>query len=245
MAELSKTVDATLYPEIARAGGLVPALAGALRAIDRDLLVEGLDVPPVYARVTLGERISQVMLAAHAHAFSVDFWQQGVQYGHGWTGTLEDVARAVGLFAADGASTDRMEAEVSWFVQRSGHDHEQGAAHMVDQAWRWLAERSSDGEPPGSRMRGLQPLVLEAARRPALRQLFPFTSMDNLCFSRTTGYPYSRDCPYARPCDDDRYRVYRRGEVAVGEGDAVAAADALVANLPPGCGPAVHGTSGD
>jgi hypothetical protein len=33
------------------------------------------------------------------------------------------------------------------------------------------------------------------------------------------------------------------GERVLGEGDAVQAADILVANLPPNCGPAVHGTA--
>jgi Family of unknown function (DUF6193) len=41
----------------------------------------------------------------------------------------------------------------------------------------------------------LRPLLAAAARSDQLRNLFPFTSMNRLCFSRCSDYPYTMDCP--------------------------------------------------
>jgi hypothetical protein len=68
--------------------------------------------------------------------------------------------------------------------------------------------------------------------------------MDNLCFSRTTGFPFTDDCPVGFPVDINRFRVVGVGGV-LGEGNEVHAADLLVANLPSGCVAARHGTADD
>jgi hypothetical protein len=111
---------------------------------------------------------------------------------------------------------------------------------MVDAAWeqlvRWLSNESSV-------MRALLPLVMEAARRPQLRQLYPFTSHDTLCFSRTTGFPYTTDCPMAAPDGDGGFRVMQYGGDSLGTGSAHEAADLLVQHLPSNCGPAVDATA--
>ena len=87
-------------------------------------------------------------------------------------------------------------------------------------------------------------IVLEAANRPELRRLYPFTSVETLHFSRTTGFPFTRDCPFAVPIEGGRFRVMAADrKLVLGEGDAVQAADMLVANLPRNCGPAIHGTA--
>jgi hypothetical protein len=41
----------------------------------------------------------------------------------------------------------------------------------------------------------LTPVIVAAAADPDLRALFPFTSMNRLCFSRCSKYPYTLDCP--------------------------------------------------
>src|SRR5215469_10854327 len=56
---------------------------------------------------------------------------------------------------------------------------------------------SKDGSGQKSPERKPLALFVEAAKRPELRQLFPFTSHDFLCFSRKTAYPFSHDCPIA------------------------------------------------
>lgn len=110
-------------------------------------------------------------------------------------------------------------------------------------------------------MADLIPLVEKAMETPALRQLFPYASHVWLCFSRCTGYPFSGDCPHvcssrwiptmeARPSNEQRedlgpvkaYTVADAKGKFLGEGDAAEAIELVVRNLPPNCGPAVHGT---
>jgi len=90
------------------------------------------------------------------------------------------------------------------------------------------------------------PLIKAAMKKPELRQLFPYTSLTRLCFSRTTGYPFTHDCPIIEPQGDGRYSVYMpKSQEIIGEGTADEAVEIAVKNLPPKCGAAVNGTADD
>ena len=96
------------------------------------------------------------------------------------------------------------------------------------------------------------PLVQEAMKtrqlrllRPFIAKLWAYTNRHGLCFSRCTGYPFSGDCPYIVPLGSGRYEVILPSREIVGEGDAQEAVALAVQHLPPGCGPAVHGTASD
>jgi hypothetical protein len=122
--------------------------------------------------------------------------------------------------------------------------HQRGAEVFVTKRWEDLARGLASEQ--FSYLNALLPLVLEAAKRPELRRLLPFTSLTNLCFSRTTGYPYTHDCPSAWPLNGGGFRVTASdGETILGDGDAVRAADLLAANLPQNCGAAIYGTAED
>jgi hypothetical protein len=87
-------------------------------------------------------------------------------------------------------------------------------------------------------------LVALAYAEPRLRQLFPWTGMGELHFSRCTGSPWTWDIPYVMPDADGAYFVagpHRNQTV----GPAATAQDAIamvVERLPPGTGPAFVGT---
>jgi hypothetical protein len=66
-------------------------------------------------------------------------------------------------------------------------------AKRLADAWQAVA-RFSAGAPPRLRDR-LDPLIAAARATPELADLFPFTSMNRLCFSRCSDYPYTFDCP--------------------------------------------------
>ncbi len=90
------------------------------------------------------------------------------------------------------------------------------------------------------------PLIEAAMKRPELRQLFPFTSLQCLCFSRTTGYPFTHDCPKAEPQGNGKYRVYAPASLEIiGEGTIDEVMEILIKHLPLNCGPAVNGTADD
>lgn len=90
------------------------------------------------------------------------------------------------------------------------------------------------------------PLIKAAMKRSELRQLYPYTSLTQLCFSRTTGYPFTKDCPVIQPQGDGTYAVYMpNSQEFLGEGTVEEVLDIAVKNLPPNCGPAVSGTADD
>lgn len=90
------------------------------------------------------------------------------------------------------------------------------------------------------------PLIKAAMKRPELRQLFPYTSLTQLCFSRTTGYPFTNDCPVIVPQGDGRYFVCMpNSQEFIGEGTVDEVIEMAVRHLPPNCGPAINGTADD
>jgi hypothetical protein len=240
--EASKVLDSTLYPDLLDAGGLSPALQRIFQQLSERLRVREA-ISPGGACVLTGSRGSQICVALQQRAFHVDFWNQGVQYGQGWTNDLTEVGRAIEAFQVHEASTARMKSDFSWFAIGAGLLHERGADSYVADGWERLVQSVTSESQHSPRGR-LEDIVLEAANRPELRQLYPFTSLARLHFSRTTGFPFTGDCPFAMPIKSARFRVMAAdGKLALGEGDAVQAADMLVANLPRNCGPAIHGTA--
>jgi uncharacterized protein DUF6193 len=244
---MPKVLDPSLYPDLAQMGGLSQALQRVFEELSVDLSVVKVDgvVSPGWAFVREESRHSQVVIALNERNFHVDFWYQGVQYGSGGTSDLTEIAQAAVAFHLEKASTSEIASRFVW-LKPDKHvvSHERGADFFVTESWQDL-ERWLVLDKP-AHLDGLLPLFLEAAKRPELRRLLPFTSMNRLCFSRTTGYRYSYDCPLAWPVKGGSFRVGSADEQTVlGEGDAARAADILAANLPQNCGPAIHGTKED
>lgn len=82
---------------------------------------------------------------------------------------------------------------------------------------------------------------------PELRQLFPGISHGTLFLSRCTRFPRTRDVPTVYSRVGGGYTVIRLSDgVRLGETATLDEAFALVvANLPPGTGPAIDGTADD
>jgi len=63
--------------------------------------------------------------------------------------------------------------------------------------------------------------------------------------SRTTGYPFTSDRPFATPLGDWRFRVQAVRGTAIGEGDVDEVIAMLISNLPRDCSPAIESTAED
>ncbi|MFJ5518986.1 DUF6193 family natural product biosynthesis protein [Streptomyces griseoluteus] len=88
--------------------------------------------------------------------------------------------------------------------------------------------------------------LLEAAYdEPRLRQLFPWTGMGELHFSRCTEWPWTWDIPYIGPGAEGTYWVLGplRSEWVGQVATAQEAVNLVVDRLPTACGPAFVGTS--
>lgn len=178
----------TLYPELQRED---------LSTLTRRLVVEAgyaLDaVEPGSVRV--GDRFSQFNHAALERLFLFDLWSKGVCYGDGATADPRIMADAIGAFVIGRATVDEMGRRFPFVrFKEAARAHEAG--RLVDQRWQSRLEASDNLG------RILQPLFAACARRPRLRALFPFTSLDTVLFSRTTGFPYDAMNACARPAGD-------------------------------------------
>src|SRR5207248_5196497 len=203
------TLNFELYPDLRQSGGLAAALQAALQEFKTDLIVQLPCGSFASARVRRGHSSSRLILAAHQRAFNVDFWNQGVLYGAGWFNNLKDAARSIVVFNVQLASLEEMTKSFALFEARdNAYAHERGSEAFAAHAWRSIEHRLNIENENGIRLAGeLLPIVIEASHRPRLRQLFPFLSLYGLCFSRTTGYPYTRDCPVAHGTGSGHFRV--------------------------------------
>jgi hypothetical protein len=107
--------------------------------------------------------------------------------------------------------------------------------HIVKAGWQAVRD---DGR--------VRPDLLQAAyAQPRLRQLFPWTGMGELHFSRCTDQPWTWDTPFVLPDADGTYLVCGpyRNQIVGPAATAREAIDMVVQRLPPGCGPAFVGTA--
>ncbi|MFC8717888.1 DUF6193 family natural product biosynthesis protein [Kitasatospora sp. NPDC057198] len=91
----------------------------------------------------------------------------------------------------------------------------------------------------------VRPELLDLAyAEPSLRQLFPWTGMGELHFSRCTEQRWTWDIPYVQPVAGGGYRVSGplRSQTAGPAATAAEAVAMVVERLPAGCGPAFVGT---
>jgi len=236
--EVAKEIN-HLYPDLVAQGGLANALRTALREIGSALPVAELDKSMrfvVYARIEAGTRSSQIYIGAQTRLFSFDFWNRGVYLAHGATPEILAVARSIDKWIASTCTTGELAREFP-FVRVSPDADAYERGEEVEMKWRnYLASL-------GETFPELTAFVTAAAAEPRLRQLFPFTSMNRFCFSRCTGYPFTRDTPHVVPLGRNQYEVMSYSGKSLGRGDAVEAVALAVAALPPNCGPAVPGTA--
>jgi hypothetical protein len=231
----------SLYPDLIEHGGLANALQSALERIGSSMHVSDLGAairPASYAMLSSGDRQSQVSIASQIRKFHLDFWCRGVVLAEGWTPALETAACAIDWWVGSDRGAEEL-ARAFDFIELTEDALVYERGEEVEHRWRTYLQTIPESIPE------LAAIVPAAAARPALRQLFPYTSMNRLCFSRCTGYPYSEDTPWIFPKGGDQYEVFARTGKSLGSAGTEQALDLVIANLPPGCGPAAAGTKDD
>lgn len=130
--------------------------------------------------------------------------------------------------------------------QQGLHNH--GMTNTVEAAWHKILTTAGEPRRPEESplFAPFAELVLEAHAEPQLRQLYPWTGMWELHFSRCTEIRHTWDIPYIGTLGDGRYYVEgpSRTSPRIAETDSAQAAVAMVIDrLPPHCGPAFIGNA--
>lgn len=228
------------YPDLV-GKGLVRCVQELLNETGSNLMVQTFDMSlpfPAYAHVENGSRSSQIYIGAKERLFLPDFWSRGVCLGSGKTSDLRSLAAAIQHWNVTETTIGELAARFNWITPTDdAFAYEQG--NEVEHRWLNYVESIKVHFPE------LEPFVLAAAACPQLRQLFPFTSMNRFCFSRCTGYPFTRDTPVVVPTRNGAYEVHDCHGKRIGVGNANEAVELVVAHLPPRCGPAIPGTEDD
>lgn len=187
--EVGNVDQSSFYGDVTAAGGLGPAIQAQLKAIGSPLCVREKDTefaglfPFASESVEQKQRFSQIMIAKDERLFMLDFWDQGVCLAHGSTPLLPKVAAVIHAWIVEGVLTGELRQRFPFVgVEPRAESHEQGAAAEVERKWQALLNQVRSEQYKGE----LVTLVEKAMELPVLRRLFPFTSLDWLCFSRCT-----------------------------------------------------------
>jgi hypothetical protein len=187
-----------------------------------------------------GDRISGVALAAEERLFLVDFSHKGVQIGSARSSNLDEVASMIHAFISGHVSVAEFHRMFpSLTIGEQAQVHELGAAAEVAWQWKNLKQHAEEFSPD------LPPLLNRLGDHAPFRQLFPYMSLEALCFSRCTGCPYTGDCPAVVALGPNDYEVRDMRGRPFGRGDANTALNLLLTNFPFNCGEAVQGTAND
>lgn len=173
-----------MYPELKRAGGLSNALDLTFAKINSPLRVrvnEELNkLPFTIAIVENGNKFSQVYIAAKEKLYMPDFWRDGVCLAHAGTDNLLNLAKVIDCWLTQDLSTQEL-AEKYSFVQPNVKAKAFDENNEVEYAWALLLQKDD---------LKLNEFVQIASQDEVLNKLFPFTSLNTLCFSKCTGFPF-------------------------------------------------------
>jgi len=165
-----------------------------------------------------------------------DFWKDGVCLAHGQTGNIGELSKALGFWCCGDTTTKRL-AETFPFIELNEKAIAFDENREVEYTWKLIQADSSIKE--------LNQLIDLAIKDEHLSKLFPFTSLNRLCFSRCTGYPYTHDTPIAIPIGDNKFEIQLPNRQLVGIGSATDALKMIKDNLSPDIKPAIKGTAED
>lgn len=229
------------YPEIESAGGITFALDIAFASIGSALNMSNIQdsgfFPGAHARIEQGNKFSQVSLAAEEKLYLTDFWRDGVCLGHGKTANIEQLARCLDGWLTTSVTTAQLAEQFS-FVRPYPNAAFYNDGQEVVYQWKSILHD------PGRQ--GIRSFVELAIQDPTLSKLFPYTSLWTLCFSRCTGYPFTKDTPTVTPIvGNQQYLVRASDGMELGAGSASEALKMVLEHLPKDIGPAVRGTSED
>lgn len=228
-----------MYYKIAKVSDINEALNIEFAKINSPLKVAIDDEshPPFsYARIENKKRFSQVYVAAEEKIYLPDFWKEGVCLANGSISDITQLAEVIDFWLSNDVTAKQLSEKFS-FVKLADKAIAFDEGVEIEYTWNFILNDSSTVE--------LKDFVSLAVKDEILKWLFPFTSLNSLCFSRSTGYPYTNDIPIVIPVTKDIFEVRLHNNKLLGRGTAAEALIVVKQNLPANIGKAVKGTADD
>jgi Family of unknown function (DUF6193) len=227
-----------LYPEIEKYGSIGDALNFEFSNISSPLLVSFLYSKHFFAFVEFQNKFTETYLAEYEKLFLTEFWRDGVSLASCATPELNELARAIDFWLTKNVSTKEF-AQTFQMITPGQHSAAFDENREVEYKWNYYLINDWHKE--------LRSFLEVAKEDEMIGKLFPFTSLDSLCFSRCTGYPYTSDTPIVLPNREKKglYEVLSHENELLGKGSAEEALKILKANMPKDIKPAIKGTADD
>jgi len=142
-----------------------------------------------YARFEKNEKYCQIFIAKYRRAFLVDYWKQGVCLAHSSISNKRNVALSINEWLINDNNIREFVEKYPFVILTDiAEDFENN--NEVDFSWKKYLREIPKSHPE------LKDFVFESYKNSKIKKLFPYMSLNNFCFSRCTGYPYTTDCPY-------------------------------------------------
>jgi hypothetical protein len=162
-------------------------------------------------------------------------WRRGVKLA---LVSTHDIVELVALldawFVHEVSSQQILSMSDAVSLDTCAHFYEAGSADYVGYCWQRLFE-SNGASPLAS--------LIEIAMTSKLRQLLPYTSMDTLCLSRCTGFPFLTVGQISPIGGKDQLFSVTGPQGELGQGRAQQCVGLLVSALPNESLVAIHGTA--
>jgi Family of unknown function (DUF6193) len=187
-------MDAELYPDVVKAGGLKPFLQDRLIKLGSKI-----QIPSEKANEDFGTRF-HLTIGAEERLFGVTLWRRAMSYAHLWARNSDDIAVLIDFWMSQEPSALELQTRFpNLKVNEASYFWEKGAVIYIEWLWNegmnWFIESAPE----------MREVFLLARQNPKLNLLRPSQSHHILCFSRTTDYPFTRDCPMIEFWDGNYY----------------------------------------
>jgi len=229
-----------LLSKILESGGLYQVLDLEFKKLSTNIRVQRTDntqlviLEEKYANVEFNNNNTEIQLIPELDCLEVNYWRNGVWMAYGQTKNIKELTTSIVDWLELKPITLDFTIEFN-FVKSTEQAKYFDEDNETMYAWKKILNDSNFEQ--------LKDFISIAIKDDILCYLFPFTSLNVLCLSRCTGYPYTSDTPIIISLDNDFYEVRTSENIIIGNGNSNEAINLVKSNLPFGIKPAIKGTA--
>jgi hypothetical protein len=230
------------YPEIKKAGSLVKAIQYELNLINSGLTVQNINEesshPLTNVAIINYNKFVEVGVFKSVKTYSLSFSRNGTCIASGHTTNIKELVSATEVWLNQDIKTLDFTRNFE-FVGALDHASAFDNGTEIEYYWNKCFNE------PYLQESGIADFIAEALKHKRIQNLFPFMSMDCLCLSRCTGYPYTTDIPAIIALGKKEYRIVDMEQKTIFEGQLDNALEVLLGHIPENVGRAKSCTAED